>query len=351
MLSKESFTESHIRALQKSSKRDPALLERAVYAFGLLEALARVGMPFIFKGGTSLMLLLEHPMRLSTDIDIIVEPGIPVDEFIKKASVIFPFVRFEEQKRIGKNMIDKRHFKFTYYSPVSGREFHIWLDVVFGENQYANLEELQIRNEILITEPEYLVVRVPGIDCILGDKLTAFAPHTTGIPLNVGKDMEVMKQFYDICTLLDVFVDFDKVSMTYKKIASTEIAYRGMEIDIREALEDTFCAAACIASRGKIKGEEYHLYLKGVRDLRGHIYADNFTPEIAAVRAAKVMYIVICLITGMEYTRVNDFRKYIEMKLTQESIMPLRYLRKVNPESYAYIVKTDQMIGLNITKN
>ena len=49
MIQPISFSEEHIRELQKTSKRDPVLLERAVYAFGLLEALARVGMPFIFK--------------------------------------------------------------------------------------------------------------------------------------------------------------------------------------------------------------------------------------------------------------------------------------------------------------
>lgn len=60
MLTKENFNESHIRMLQKQSKKDPALLERAVFAFGLLEAIRQVEMPFIFKGGTCLLLLLKH---------------------------------------------------------------------------------------------------------------------------------------------------------------------------------------------------------------------------------------------------------------------------------------------------
>ena len=42
MLLNENFTEAHIRELQSKSKKDPVLLERTVYAFGLLEALARV---------------------------------------------------------------------------------------------------------------------------------------------------------------------------------------------------------------------------------------------------------------------------------------------------------------------
>ena len=50
MIQPISFAEEHIRELQKTSKRDPVLLERAVYAFGLLEALARVGMLSGFWG-------------------------------------------------------------------------------------------------------------------------------------------------------------------------------------------------------------------------------------------------------------------------------------------------------------
>jgi len=87
MLTKENFNESHIRMLQKQSKKDPALLERAVFAFGLLEAIRRVEMPFIFKGGTCLILLLKHPMRLSTDIDIIVAPDTDVDTYMSVACI------------------------------------------------------------------------------------------------------------------------------------------------------------------------------------------------------------------------------------------------------------------------
>ena len=65
----------------------------------------QTGMKFIFKGGTSLMLLLEHPLRLSTDIDIIVDPGTDVDRYIEAAGNIFPFLRREEDFRIGKNNI------------------------------------------------------------------------------------------------------------------------------------------------------------------------------------------------------------------------------------------------------
>lgn len=99
MLSREIFTLEYIRGLQKKYKKDPGLLERVMYAFGLLEALAQVGMDFVFKGGTSLLLLTEHPLRLSTDIDIIVEPGTDVEKFVMEAAKIFPFKHHEKQSR------------------------------------------------------------------------------------------------------------------------------------------------------------------------------------------------------------------------------------------------------------
>ena len=83
MLSRENYTREHIDDLKKQTGADPSILERTVFAFGLLEAIRKVGMPFIFKGGTSLMLLLDKPRRLSTDIDIIVEPGTDVDSYIE----------------------------------------------------------------------------------------------------------------------------------------------------------------------------------------------------------------------------------------------------------------------------
>ena len=345
MIQPISFSEEHIRELQKTSKRDPVLLERAVYAFGLLEALARVGMPFIFKGGTCLMLLMDRLRRLSTDIDIIVKPGTDLDAFIEEASKIFPFQSAEEQKRIGKNNIEKSHFKFTYDSPVNHKPLYILLDVLFEENHYAEVISKEIRNELLQTQPEYLTVQIPSADCILADKLTAFAPHTTGILLNDGKDMEVMKQFYDVISLLDIFEDTEKVRHTYTGIAKAELAYRGSDAGVEDCLRDTFDAALCLASRGKTEAEEYPLYVKGIRDLRGHIYAENYSPEIAATRAPKVMYMAACLLTGNDYERIEDAAAFAGEKLTVDKLMPLAYLRKVSSEAYAYAIKTDRLIA------
>jgi hypothetical protein len=189
MLKRENYSSEHIDALRKQTGADPSILERTVFAFGLLEALCRVKMPFIFKGGTSLLILLDEPRRLSTDIDIIVAPGTDVDGFIQQAGQIFPFRDVKENIRKGNNGIEKRHFRFLFNSPRQGKEISILLDVVFEDNPYAKLITNPVQSRLLMSEGDSLLVTVPDKNCVLGDKLTAFAPHTTGIPFGIDKEL------------------------------------------------------------------------------------------------------------------------------------------------------------------
>lgn len=345
MLKKENFTEEHIRNLQSASHRDPLLLERSVYAFGLLEAITRVGMPFIFKGGTCLMLLLERPMRLSTDIDIIVAPGTDLNTFIEEAGKIFPFVSVEEQVRKGKNNIEKRHFKFVYESPVMERSIYILLDVLFEDAKYKRLIAKPIKNELILTDGEDLTVQIPSVESILGDKLTAFAPHTTGILLNSNKDMEIIKQLYDVMTLIEVAEDFTEVRETYYSLVQDEIAYRGLDIGPGDALRDTYNATVSIASRGKASKEDYVSYLQGLRDVRSHIYVENFSAEEASKRVPVVMYLVACLLKNVPFEKDIDPAAYLGAGFISDELKALKSLRKVAPAGYACAVKADRLLN------
>ncbi len=71
MLVRENYTSEHISDLRRKTGADPSILERTIYAFGLLEAIRKVGLPFIFKGGTALLVLLDTPRRLSTAASVI----------------------------------------------------------------------------------------------------------------------------------------------------------------------------------------------------------------------------------------------------------------------------------------
>ena len=67
----------------KNKVNDPTLMEKTIRAFSLLEALAKSGCPFLFKGGSALMLQLACTQRLSVDIDIVCPPGTDVISYLE----------------------------------------------------------------------------------------------------------------------------------------------------------------------------------------------------------------------------------------------------------------------------
>ena len=74
-----------------------------------------------------------------------------------------------------------------------------------------------------------IMVKVPCIEDLLGDKLTAFAPNSTGIPYYKGEDsmsMEIIKQLYDIGNLFDRSENLKIVKETFCRFSRTELSYR-----------------------------------------------------------------------------------------------------------------------------
>jgi len=59
------------RDVRQYAKVNPPVLEKMIRALSLLENLVTNGLNFIFKGGTSLILIVKEPRRFSVDIDII----------------------------------------------------------------------------------------------------------------------------------------------------------------------------------------------------------------------------------------------------------------------------------------
>ena len=86
---------------------------------------------------------------------------------------------------------------------------------------------------------------------LLGDKLTAFAPHTTGILYGAGKELEIAKQLFDIGTLFDVAIDVSLVGQAFENVAATQLAYRGLrKLKPADILQDAFDTACMIGMRG-----------------------------------------------------------------------------------------------------
>ena len=343
MLSKENFSKNHIKLLKETRKVDPSILERSIYALGLLDVLARVGLPFIFKGGTAVMLLSESPKRLSTDIDIVVKHGTDVVSFLEKAAKIFPFQKVEQQIRKGRGNIEKHHYRFSYNSPCTYNDLYILLDILFEENHYSKTIKIPVRNSLIITEEPDSFVTVPTVDCLLGDKLTAFAPHTTGIPFGIGKELEIAKQMFDIANLFDSCENSEDIYDSYMMTVNAEIYYRNKNISFEDVLNDTFETAACIAGRGMI-GTSYPELLTGIKALKTYIFDEHFSVEKSLGKACKVMYLAASILKNREIRHIKDPMIYKNANISGSKYSKISFLRKLDIEGFAYAVEALRII-------
>ena len=72
MINQKEITNEWLSKVSKENKNaDKILVEKVVHALLLLEGLVKQKIPFLFKGGTALMLHFNSTRQLSIDIDII----------------------------------------------------------------------------------------------------------------------------------------------------------------------------------------------------------------------------------------------------------------------------------------
>jgi predicted nucleotidyltransferase component of viral defense system len=116
MITERSYYEEWIKqVLLKTRSTNYGLAEKMIYAFTLLEQLALNDMPFVFKGGTSLALLMPELHRFSKDIDIQMDKRPNNIENIFDGIVVnSPFNRWEHSQRESEFDVPKEHFKFYY---------------------------------------------------------------------------------------------------------------------------------------------------------------------------------------------------------------------------------------------
>lgn len=287
---------------ERFPKRDPGIIEKAIYALTLLERLSERQLHFVFKGGTSLILVLDEFNRFSIDIDIVT--GVNQKELQRSLADIAnnePFTRFEVDVRNSKLEIPKSHYKFYYSSNVKGREDYVLLDALHEEAAYPVLVERKIDHFILIhtNNSASQEVLTPDVDCLLGDKLTAFAPRTTGIDWSTdsssGNDLKILKQIFDIGRLFDKMVKLGNVSETFRRIAAVESRYRGTKITAKEVLEDIFEAALLIGFRGLSDRELYQLLLRGCTKLSNYIFTGRFVEADMILAASKIAFLAVSL--------------------------------------------------------
>ncbi|WP_460432745.1 nucleotidyl transferase AbiEii/AbiGii toxin family protein [Arachidicoccus ginsenosidivorans] len=220
-------------------------MEKVIYALSLVEHLVKSGLSYTFKGGTSLLLILPEPKRFSVDVDIITtESQEKIENILKQICQEGVFLRYElDEYRSYKPGVPKAHYQLTFYSQWENVEKNILLDVLFEEHGYPAVISTPIVNEWIKTDDAHLLASIPTVDSIAGDKITAFAPNTTGIKYRVEypdggvteKQMEVMKQLFDIGILFDRLSNLDHFKQSFSATSFKEMAYIKLKEEKKKA--------------------------------------------------------------------------------------------------------------------
>lgn len=343
MIDSKSYTMEWITDLRnKLGKRiDPKLIEKVLYALTLLEQLQLNHLNFVFKGGTALLLATETPKRFSIDIDLITEqPENKIKVILERISQLEMFIRWEDDNN-RRHTLDAPigHFKMFYKSAVDGNEEPILLDLLYTPNPYPETKEYPIIHSWLATSGENTVVILPTFEAILGDKLTAFAPKTTGILYSKNRPVEIIKQLYDLGFLFDRITNLKVVMESYSRVVQEEIGYRKLNINAGEVLKDTWQACYTLAERDMKSDEFKHLQL-GIKNFT-NFTIDRFSIEEAIIAGAKVAYLTSLLNKGNQ--EIERFKNPLEIKdwlIEDPTCNKLNKLKKTNPEAFFYWYKT-----------
>jgi predicted nucleotidyltransferase component of viral defense system len=352
MISKRSFTLEWVRAVNdklgwKRGDNQLRNVEKAIAAMELVESLSKAGIDFIWKGGTSLLLLLGDIRRLSIDIDIVAEnPISDSGQYAQVCEASNLFTRFEKQTRSSLHS-DTDHYMFFYPSFVDGgKESYILLDVYNAASPYAKTVDLELNSDLLHSNGANARITLPTIDSILGDKLTAFAPETTGIALTAEpghrpKRVEAIKQLYDVGNLFDRIENVLDTLSTYFEVAKREIQIRDLQIVPEEALRDTLNYAIIIGHGGAVEKDKYDLISKGYNDFRKFVADLSFDTDNAVLAASKTAYLATLLLS--KSSTVEKYDAGVDMQTW--SIGDDRYdafneYLFSNPEAFFYWYKT-----------
>jgi len=334
-------------SINELKKENPAanlqLLEKTIGALYLVENLANDGLNFIFKGGTSLVLLLNDLKRFSVDVDIITEESKEkvlqcINNIVQNNDL---FTRFEENKRqnSASQRMDLQHYKFFFESATDDSEKYILLDIAYEDNKYPEIITKRIQNDKLKVASE-LEVKLPSIESILGDKLTVLATKTTGISYNSGKELELMKQLYDVDKLFNESKDVKIIRESFIDIATRELKYRKLlEVTYDDVLDDIeeFCNDIILLNQ-----EHIEKINSGMKSLKNFILEKNFLIDIEVLTAAsKVLYLI-----NLIRNRKSTIEKYSENSVISEIDIPSEYkkrlnkIKKYNKEAYYYMLKS-----------
>lgn len=174
--------------------------------------------------------------------------------------------------------------------------------------------------------------------------ISFLAPETTGIGFNSTKELELMKQLYDVDKLFNEARDISEIRDSFINIADRELKYRNfIDFTYLDVLKDIESFALAIIYR------ENAIALKtintGLMKIKNYIFERDFLIDNGAlVAASKVLY--LCYLIRSGEGKIEKFDARMELSGIEQFDLPVEYrkrlksIKKSNKEAYYYITAT-----------
>jgi hypothetical protein len=240
----QTFTREHYEAHRGVAPA--ALCELVVHCLELVSQLAERGLEYRFKGGNSLLLLLEDPQRFSIDVDIVTtEPKERITQLVGEVAADCElFTRWESRQPKTKPWLPLISYKIYFDSGYAQPDdAYVMLDAVLEPPAYPGVLR-PVRCGTLYESAAR--VEVPSVSGLIGDKLLAIGPSTLGIPIGKGKEAQRLKHVFDVALLSRQGYDRSTVRAAVDACQAQEQRIQGRSFAWAEIVADTvrFCSAA-----------------------------------------------------------------------------------------------------------
>jgi predicted nucleotidyltransferase component of viral defense system len=344
MIEESCTSKEWITEIARSKKADKGLVQKLIRALILLEGLSESNLSFVFKGGTALMLLLNSTKRLSIDIDIIISGKVDnIEKLLSDTAIKKGFTRVEEQYRNANSEIKKAHYKFYYQNSLKDNdEEFVLLDILFEDIHYNNFISTQIQSTFITNFGGIAEILTPDFNNIMGDKLTAFAPNTTGIPYyKKEKPMgqEIIKQLYDIGNIFEKIDDITVINSVFFAFAVVELKYRKMGEDVNLVFDDIVENCLSISLRQQVGNANFEVLQFGLKQIVNYIFSETYHIEKAIIHTARTAYLVGLMQTNTKIERYSNKIDMTTWQIEQPFNTKLNKLKKTNPEAFYYWFK------------
>jgi hypothetical protein len=279
------FTKEHIESHAFAASHP--LAEQAIHCLELVAELSWANLSFQFKGGNSLLMILQDPKRFSIDVDIATDETVgrieeSLDKIVAECGV---FAKWTKRQHKTKPWIALSSYYLFYKSHyVKEEDAFVMLDAQLTRSPYATRDMPVVCGGLFST---VIKAEVPLPSSLIGDKLLTLGPGTLGIPLGKGKEAQRLKHVFDVSLLIATGPALSKIRESFAACVHHENKLQRKEITAAQLLSDTilFCKSVVEHEQQPRAAEGNSPVLaeniKGLPDFAAHLFTKGYSwPEL-----------------------------------------------------------------------